>query len=280
MNEKEIKEAVQRLKEAGWEAMVCDTPVPYFDNGVPAGNPNNMGDYDGDFIMLPRGMVEYEPVVMIRVKGDSMCNAGLDNGDVVMVQLCSDVKDGEIVVVWLDGEATLKAFCHDENGEPWLFPQNEKYHPIRLKDFTDVWIIGKVVGVKKTVPSVPFRQMMQQLKSVKRESTESPSDDKLKKAIAKVAKQIEGNSRLWFSIYRVMVDKGMLSEGDFYGLRDKVNQLFPDNDFSINPRDLQKLDVGSFHKRLSFWDEHDAPVQGKRFYEYLAIANAFRDLLV
>ena len=59
MNEKEIKEAVQRLKKAGREAMVCDTPVPYFDNGVPAGNPNNMGDYDGDFFMLPRRILPF-----------------------------------------------------------------------------------------------------------------------------------------------------------------------------------------------------------------------------
>ena len=65
----------------------------------------------------------------------------------------------------------------------------------------------------------------------------------------------------------------------FAQIMDKMNELFPDNEFSINPRDLQRLDVLSFHKKMYFWEENDAPVQGKRFYEYLTIANTFKDML-
>ena len=65
----------------------------------------------------------------------------------------------------------------------------------------------------------------------------------------------------------------------FVQIMDKMNELFPDNEFSINPRDLQRLDVLSFHKKVHFWEENDAPVQGKRFYEYLTIANTFKDML-
>ena len=60
-----------------------------------------------------------------------------------------------------------------------------------------------------------------------------------------------------------------------YALRDKVNELLPDNDYNINPKDLSKLDCDSFSKRLFFWEENDAPVQGKRFYEYMNLARAF-----
>ena len=55
--------------------------------------------------------------------------------------------------------------------------------------------------------------------------------------------------------------------------------MLPDNDYSINPKDLSRMDVDSFHKRLIFWEEKDAPVQGKRFNEYKALAQAFQDML-
>lgn len=278
MNKRIIDDAVQLLKDAGWQPMVCDTAVSYFDNGVPAGIPQDVGEYSGERVMLPKEIMGYEPMIMFRVRGESMCGAGIENGDMVTLLLDTNVEDGDIVVAWLDGEATLKVFYRDEAGEPWLVPQNDKYQPIRLRDFTNVWILGKVVDVKKHLPRVPFRHIQQYMKNVKREQGDSPDDAKLKRAIARIAKQMP-SSRHWFCIYRVMVDKEMLAEGDFYGLRDKINELFPDNDFGINPRDLQRLDVCSFHKRVHFWDEHDAPVQGKRFYEYLTIANAFKDML-
>ena len=44
MNDQEITEIFSLLNEAGWEPMVCDTPVPFYNNGVPAGPPNGTGD--------------------------------------------------------------------------------------------------------------------------------------------------------------------------------------------------------------------------------------------
>ena len=80
MKENNIREVTTLLTESGWEVMVCDTPVPYFENGVPAGSPNDMGDYDGEYLMLPRQLVGYEPVIMIQVRGESICGAaGLDS---------------------------------------------------------------------------------------------------------------------------------------------------------------------------------------------------------
>lgn len=280
MNEKEVKEVVRLLEEAGWQPMVCDTAVPYFDCGVPAGIPQMVGDYEGDCIMLPKGLTTYEPIVVIKVRGESMCGAGIENGDMVTLQLDSNVEDGDVVVAWLDGEATLKVFYRDEEGEVWLVPQNEKYQPIRLRDFTNVWILGRVIDVKKAVPRVSYRQIQQQMKGVKREQGNVPNEDKLKRAVAKVAKQMEGNSRLWFSIYRVLADMKYIEEGDFEGLRNKMDDLFPDNDFSINPKDLSRLNVDVFRRRLFLWDEESAPVQGKRFWDYYNLARKFQELLI
>ena len=276
----DLNEALRLLKEAGWEAMVPDTPVPYFDNGVPAGNPRNMGEADRDYVLLPRELVGYEPIIMIPVRGQSMEGAGIEDGDTVILCLTKNIEDGDVVVAWLDGEATLKVFYRDEDGEAWLVPQNDLYQPIRVSDFSSAEILGKVVDVKKPMHRVPFRAIQQMMRKVKRTegSMQEPSDERLRRAVGRIAKQLP-TSRHWFCIYRVMVDKGLLPEGDFYGLRDKMDLLFPDNDFSINPKDLQRLDVDCFHKRLIFWEEHDAPVQGKRFYEYLTVANTFKDYL-
>ena len=276
----EINEALKILKEQGWNPMVCDTPVPLYTCGVPAGPPKAPGDYDGDYILLPRELVGYEPVFTITVKGTSMEDANLKNGDQVFVKAVKTVEDGEIVVVMLDGEATMKAYYRDENGEAWLVPQNDMYHPMKVSEFTSAHILGVVVGVKKNVPRVSFRAIQQQMRSVKQQNEEKskPDDSKLRKAIATIARQMTSN-RQWFSVYRILADKEIIPEHDFYALRDKVNELLPDNDYNINPKDLSKLDVDSFSKRLFFWEENDAPVQGKRFYEYLNLANAFKGML-
>lgn len=280
MTEQEYLDIYRQLEEQGWNPMICDTPVPLYSCGVRAGNPQEPGDYEGENIMVPRELVGYEPTMAIVVRGCSMQGANIEDGDVVTVRVGQEAEDGDIVVALLDGEATLKVFYRDENGEVWLVPQNDTYQPIKVSEFSSARILGRVISVKKNVPRVPFRTIMQQMRSVKRQSENATdlTDDKLKRAIARIARQMT-TSRHWFCVYRILADKGYLKEGDFYSLREKVNQLLPDNDFSINPKDLSRMDVGSFSKRLFFWEENDAPVQGKRFYEYKALAQAFQDML-
>ena len=279
MYKEELEEAFKLLRGAGWEPMLADTPVPYYENGIPAGPPNAMGDDAHEFVMLPKELVE-GGIIYTKVRGTSMCGAGIENGDLVQILLTNDFEDGDVVVAWLDGEATLKTFFRDEDDELWLVPQNDMYQPIKVSDFSSVRIVGKVIGVKRDVPRVSYRAIQQQMKSVKKaeKSSEEISDEKLRKAVAKIERQMS-SSRQWFCIYRVLVDKGYLEDHDFVGLREKMDELFPSHDFSINPKDLARLDVGPFRKRLFFWEEADAPVQGKRYWEYHTLAKAFQDLL-
>ena len=83
-NTDDLREALRLLKEAGWEAMACDTPVPLFENGVPAGNPLDMGDAAKEYVMLPKELLAYEPIFMILVKGQSMTGAGIEDGDTLV----------------------------------------------------------------------------------------------------------------------------------------------------------------------------------------------------
>lgn len=79
----------------------------------------------------------------LRVRGDSMINAGILDGDKVVVRPQPTANDGQIVVARLEDEATVKRLRR-RNGEIWLLPENENYDPI---DGTDAEIIGVVRGV-------------------------------------------------------------------------------------------------------------------------------------
>jgi len=79
----------------------------------------------------------------LRVRGDSMVNAGILSGDKVVVRPQQTADDGQIVVAMIGDEATVKRLCR-RNGQIWLMPENDAYEPI---DGTDAQLIGLVKAV-------------------------------------------------------------------------------------------------------------------------------------
>ena len=79
----------------------------------------------------------------LRVRGESMLNAGILPGDLVVVHSQQDARNGDIVVALFEDEATVKTLSRTD-GRTWLLPQNPDYEPI---DGTEAEIIGKVVAV-------------------------------------------------------------------------------------------------------------------------------------
>ena len=79
----------------------------------------------------------------LRVRGDSMINAGILEGDKVVVRPQSSAENGQIVVARIEDEATVKRLLR-RNGQVWLMPENDNYAPI---DGTNAEIIGVVRGV-------------------------------------------------------------------------------------------------------------------------------------
>ena len=86
----------------------------------------------------------------LRVRGDSMINAGILSGDKVVVRPQHTAEDGQIVVARLEDEATVKRLRR-RNGEIWLMPENDAYEPI---DGTNAQIIG-IVKADKRILIVP-----------------------------------------------------------------------------------------------------------------------------
>ena len=89
---------------------------------------------------------------LLRVKGDSMIEAGILDGDLAQVRPQQTAQNGEIVVVLIDDEATLKRF-YREGDTIRLQPENKSMQPIIVKeDDGEVRIIGKLVGLFRTFP--------------------------------------------------------------------------------------------------------------------------------
>ncbi len=95
---------------------------------------------------LPSYFARKGEVFMLKVKGDSMINMGIFDGDFVIVAKQSTASNHEVVVAMIDGEATVKRF-YKENGYFKLVPENDMLEPI-IAPHID--IIGKVVGVFRT----------------------------------------------------------------------------------------------------------------------------------
>jgi len=153
---------VARLKLAGYLESTPDRRLaptrrffarPLADAAVRAGLPERIEDSAADALTIDDYLIEHpSQTVLVRVKGDSMVDAGILEGDIVVVRREQTARDGEIVVA-LAGEdetaeeATVKRFFR-ENGRIRLQPENESMEPIYADH---VQILGIVTGVFRSL---------------------------------------------------------------------------------------------------------------------------------
>lgn len=116
---------------------------------VTAGSPIEAIENPDDFFPLPTHLIPAnQQVFMLNVQGDSMINAGIHDGDQIIVQQQKDASNGDIVVAMLDEhEVTVKRFFK-ESDYIRLQPENDLLEPIIAKD---VMVIGKVIGLFRTM---------------------------------------------------------------------------------------------------------------------------------
>ena len=143
---------------------------------VHAGFPSPAQDYMNTFIDLNKELVRHpEATFYARVEGDSMVDAGVEDGDVLVVDKSLEPRDGDMAVCFIDGEFALKFISFKEpSGEGfdeaahiakkpgvsydilphkkmWLLPANGKYPPIEVTDSNDFTVWGVVTYVIKKV---------------------------------------------------------------------------------------------------------------------------------
>jgi len=111
--------------------------------GVPITAIENL---ESSLIIDPSFLKKTEDAFALRVKGDSMINAGINDRDLVIVSPYEQAKNGDIVVAMLNDEATVKKF-ELVNNKIRLIPENNAYNPIEVNIYDDFKLVGKVKGV-------------------------------------------------------------------------------------------------------------------------------------
>ncbi|MGL4730625.1 MAG: LexA family protein [Clostridium sp.] len=115
---------------------------------IAAGEPIMINDiYEGGFKMPKHWLKGAENSFILKVKGDSMINANIDDGDHVIIRKQYNANNNDIVAVDLGGSATLKRMRIKDN-KVLLMPENSKYDPIEIID-NNAAIIGKAIGIIK-----------------------------------------------------------------------------------------------------------------------------------
>ena len=110
---------------------------------VAAGEPLLAQENIEDYFPIPAELMPNNQVYMLQVQGESMINAGILDGDYVLVEQCNTASNGQMVVALVEDGATVKTF-YKEEGIYRLQPENDTMSPIIVQEVT---ILGKVIGV-------------------------------------------------------------------------------------------------------------------------------------
>ncbi len=119
------------------------------EQGISAGFPSPADDFQEIRISLDKELVKNpESTFYARVSGDSMIEAGLDDGDLIVIDRSLNPENRKIAVCFIDGEFTVKRI-NKEDDKLFLMPQNKKYKPIEIKEGNELIIWGIVEYVIK-----------------------------------------------------------------------------------------------------------------------------------
>tara|TARA_B100001057_G_C22828314_1_gene942326 strand:+ start:390 stop:821 length:432 start_codon:yes stop_codon:yes gene_type:complete len=121
------------------------------EQGISAGFPSPADDFKEIRISLDKELVKnQESTFYARVSGDSMLGAGLDDGDLLIIDKSLDAENGKIAICFLDGDFTVKRIVK-EKGKLFLKAENKKYKPIEIREENKLIIWGIVEYVIKKV---------------------------------------------------------------------------------------------------------------------------------
>ena len=125
--------------------------LPFVDEGISAGFPSPALDFIDISIDLNKHLIKHPSATFYgRVKGVSLINAGINDGDLLIIDRSLEPINDKIAVCYIDGEFTAKRIKITKN-EVWLIPENEDYQPIKVTEDNNFLIWGIVTHVIKYV---------------------------------------------------------------------------------------------------------------------------------
>ncbi|MDT8412907.1 MAG: translesion error-prone DNA polymerase V autoproteolytic subunit [Vicingaceae bacterium] len=125
--------------------------LPFVEAGISAGFPSPADDFLELTIDLNKELIKHPSTTFYgKVKGDSMQDAGFNNGDLLIIDKSLQPFDGKIAVCFIDGEFTVKRIKKDNNFI-WLMAENKNYQPIKVTQDNDFIVWGMVTYIIKSV---------------------------------------------------------------------------------------------------------------------------------
>ncbi len=124
--------------------------VPFFEGGVAAGFPSPADDFVELKISFDKEVFGTSPSTTFcaRVTGHSMRGAGIDDGDIVVIDRILEPKDGSIALCVIDNDFTLKRLKVEKDCV-WLVPENDEFQPIKITDNDSFYVWGMLTYVLK-----------------------------------------------------------------------------------------------------------------------------------
>ncbi len=127
-----------------------ESEIPFFDVGISAGFPSPADDFIELTIDLNKELVKNKSTTFFaKVKGHSMKDAGINDGDLLIIDKSLEPQNNKIAICQIDGEFTVKRI-KIEKDVVWLIAENEDYQPIKVTQENDFLIWGIVIHCIKT----------------------------------------------------------------------------------------------------------------------------------
>lgn len=129
----------------GYQTLEKKPLIPFIGT-TSAGSMTEAIELEGDWQKISSEVAKAQDVFLLKVLGDSMVNAGIEDNDFVLVRQGKEFSSGDIVLAQIDGESTIKRFISQDT-PPYIYlkPENPKYPIISFTD--DMELLGKVVGI-------------------------------------------------------------------------------------------------------------------------------------
>lgn len=125
--------------------------LPYFEGGIKAGFPSPAADFEGSQISLDKVLVKnFEATFYAKADGTSMIGAGIDDGDIMVIDRSIEATDGKIAVCLIDGDFTVKRIKVEKDAV-YLMPENQNFQPLKIAEDNKLIIWGIVTYVIKSV---------------------------------------------------------------------------------------------------------------------------------
>jgi len=132
------------------EPSISHLELPLYSTKVAAGFPSPADDHIEKRLDLNDYLIsQADATFFVRIKGESMIEAGIFDNDIAIVDKSRLAKVGDIVLAEVDGEFTIKSLAKSKQGLPRLLPANAKFSPIEINEGTQFSIVGVVTGTAR-----------------------------------------------------------------------------------------------------------------------------------